>query len=348
MTTQQDLRRIALSSVDELTGQVGVEGIPRPSKFPVNEPMIGLWCDAVGDDNPAYQDVAWARSSRWGGIIAPATSLNMWTLPGYRRIHDVGEPLDVVTQTLNVTGFTSVAAVQNDHTYHRPLRPGDRLFQVQHLGWISERKRTALGEGYFFDIVSDFVTDEQENVGRATMRIFKWIPESRPDDVASALSPSRAAATEQTDEGATLPDAAETRNGEGIVPGTVLPQWSFDLSATRIIALAAATLDYNDVHFDRDAAVAAGARDIYMNILGSSGLMNRYLTDWAGPETELKGIRVVLKNQNHPGDRVRFSGVVRSMLPTDEPGRAVLEIDVLAVNQRGIHQEATVTLVTDA
>lgn len=346
MTDQQALHRMALSSVEELAEHVGVGGPPRPSKFPVNEAMIGMWCDAVGDENPAYQSAAWASSSRWNGIIAPATSLNMWTLPGYRRIHPPGEPLDVVTQTLNRAGFTSVAAVQNDHSYNRPLRPGDRLFQVQHLGWLSEHKRTALGEGYFFDIVSDFVTESGENVGRATMRIFKWMPNSGSGG--GNRLPIPASSAPETVAGKNESSVQPAHPASNLTPGAILPPWSLDLTATRIIALAAATLDFNDVHFDRDAAVAAGAKAIYMNILGSSGLMNRYLTDWAGPQAELKSIRVALRNQNHPGDTLGFSGVVRSVLPAEQTGRLAVELDVLAANQRGTHQEATVCLEVDA
>ncbi len=343
MSDIDSLAAVALGDVADLQGIVGQRGAPRPSKYPVNEAMIGLWCDAVGDDNPAYQDPEWAAGSRWGGIIAPATTLNMWTLPGFRRIHAVGEPLDVVTQTLNAAGFTSVAAVQNDHTYHRPLRPGDRLSQIQHLGWISALKCTALGEGYFFDIVSDFVTAEGEEVGRATMRIFKWAPGTG----GTAVSSSSAADAVAEDVAPPPTAVAQRVRGADLTPASVLPTWSLPLTATRITALAAATLDYNDVHFEQRAAVRAGAPDIYLNILGSSGLMNRYLTDWAGPEAELKSARVVLRNQNHPGDVVTFSGVVLSVADTGDDTRSLVEIEVRAQNVRGVHQVGVVTLEVD-
>src|SRR5690606_18201184 len=157
----------------------------------------------------------------------------------------VGEPLDVVTQTLNAAGFTSVAAVQNDHTYHRPLRPGDRLSQIQHLGWISALKRTALGEGYFFDIVSAFVTAEGEEVGRAPVRIFKWAPGTGVTAVTSASATDTVA----EDVAPAAMAVAQRVRGADLTEGSVLPTWSLPLTATRITALAAATLDYNDVHF---------------------------------------------------------------------------------------------------
>lgn len=346
--TASDQRTVALPEVDDLAAIVGQPGPPRLSKFPVNEPMIGLWCDAVGDENPAYQDDAWAARSRWAGITAPSTTLNMWTLPGYRRTHEVGEPLDVVRQTLDAAGFTSVAAVGNDHEYTRLLRPGDRLSQIQHLGWISPRKRTRLGEGHFFDIVSDFVTADGESVGHATMRIFKWAPGSaEPGAQDAAAEPAPAPAAEAGQPAPTRAEAFETLPAQGLAEGMQLRPWSIDLDATRIIALAAATLDYNDVHFERDAALAAGAQDIYLNILGSSGLMNRYLTDWAGPESTLRSTRVALRNQSHPGDTVTFSGTIRAVRPAEADDRALVDLDVRAVNQRGVHQVASVVLETN-
>jgi len=345
--------------LDELPALIGRRGAPRPAKFPVNAAMIGLWCDAVGDDNPAYVDADWARGSRWGGIIAPATSLNMWTLPGYRRIHPHGEPLDVVTESLNAAGFTSVAAVGNDHDYLRPLRPGDRLAQVQHLGALIGPKKTRLGEGYFFDIVSEFVTAEEETVGRATMRIFKWAPGSAGQAPASrgAASPGPSAASTSTpgregragraghvDPAGPVRTGRQTIGWSSVAPGQILPRWEMPLTATRIIALAAATLDYNDVHFEREAAVSAGAADIYMNILGSSGLMNRYLTDWAGPEAGLRAVRVALRGQNHPGDTVAFTGRVVDARAAEEPALGLVEVAVEARNARGPHLEATVTM----
>jgi hypothetical protein len=50
-----------------------------------------------------------------------------------------------------------------------------------------------------------------------------------------------------------------------------------------IVAAAIASRDYQDVHHDRDAAIRRGTPDIFTNILTSSGLVARYVTDWAGP-----------------------------------------------------------------
>ena len=55
-----------------------------------------------------------------------------------------------------------------------------------------------------------------------------------------------------------------------------------EATPTFVIASALATRDFQDVHHDRDLAVARGARDIFVNILTTTGLVQRYVSDWAG------------------------------------------------------------------
>ena len=65
--------------------------------------------------------------------------------------------------------------------------------------------------------------------------------------------------------------------------GTKLPELSLYGDPTFIISTAIATRDYQDVHHDRDKAQAKGSKDIFVNILTDTGLVQRYITDWAGP-----------------------------------------------------------------
>lgn len=92
--------------------------------------------------------------------------------------------------------------------------------------------------------------------------------------------------------------------------GEELPEWSLPLTPTTIVSTAIATRDWQDVHHDRDIAQAAGSKDIFMNILTSNGLVERYVVDWAGPDTELKGIAIRLGAPAYPYDTLTFSGEV--------------------------------------
>jgi len=72
------------------------------------------------------------------------------------------------------------------------------------------------------------------------------------------------------------------------------------------------TRDWFDAHHDRDRAVARGSKDVFMNIHTTLGLIERYVSDWCGPEARWRAIRVRLGAPNYPGDTMTLSGVVQS------------------------------------
>ncbi len=72
--------------------------------------------------------------------------------------------------------------------------------------------------------------------------------------------------------------------------GTTLPELKIFGDPTFIVSTAIATRDYQDVHHDRDLAQAKGSKDIFVNILTDTGLVGRYVTDWAGPNAFVKSI----------------------------------------------------------
>jgi hypothetical protein len=87
-----------------------------------------------------------------------------------------------------------------------------------------------------------------------------------------------------------------------------LPAWELPVTPTLVIGGAIATRDYQDVHHDRDAAVRRGSRDIFLNILTTTGLVQRYVTDWAGSGAVVHGIAIRLGAPCHPGDTLTFAG----------------------------------------
>ena len=109
--------------------------------------------------------------------------------------------------------------------------------------------------------------------------------------------------------------------------GQQIPAWSLPMTPTTIVSTAIATRDWQDVHHDRDIAQAAGSKDIFMNILTSNGLVERYVVDWLGKEfgmsdAELKGIAIRLGAPAHPYDTLTFNGTVESV----EDGIATIKV----------------------
>ena len=110
------------------------------------------------------------------------------------------------------------------------------------------------------------------------------------------------------------------------------------ITATLIVSTALASRDYQDVHHDRELAVERGSPDIFMNILTTSGLCARYVTDWAGPEARITRLAIRLGVPNYPHDTMTMDGAVRSVR-----GGAVA-VDVRGYNRLGNHVTGTVEL----
>ena len=121
--------------------------------------------------------------------------------------------------------------------------------------------------------------------------------------------------------------------------GTKLPELKIEGTPTFIISTAIATRDFQDVHHDRDLAQATGSKDIFVNILTDTGLVQRYITDWAGPSAIIKSIGLRLGVPWYAYDTVTFSGEVTEV--EDE----LVTVKVVGRNSLGDHIVATVTLV---
>ena len=124
-------------------------------------------------------------------------------------------------------------------------------------------------------------------------------------------------------------------NFDQVETGQVLPELVIDISARLIVASAIATRDYQDVHHDKARAQELGSKDIFMNILASNGLVGRYVTDWTGPQSLLKSVKIRLGAPNYPGDQMTLTGAVAKKWQAD--GENLLEIELVGKNSLGNH-----------
>jgi uncharacterized OB-fold protein len=118
------------------------------------------------------------------------------------------------------------------------------------------------------------------------------------------------------------------RPAEGALPDRVI-----DVTPTFVIASALATRDFQDVHHNRDLAVQRGARDIFINILTTTGLVQRYVSAWA-PDAVIRSVSIRLGVPCHAGETLTLSG-------------QALDDEVVAVTGRcslGDHVTATVRI----
>ncbi|MEV0783871.1 MaoC family dehydratase [Streptomyces sp. NPDC050423] len=131
-----------------------------------------------------------------------------------------------------------------------------------------------------------------------------------------------------------------TRRHCAVAVGDVLPELSIPVTRTLIVATALASRDYQDVHHDPALARERGSKDIFMNILTSNGLVDRYVTGWAGPAAVVRAIRIRLGVPNHPGDTMVLTGTVTGRSDADRS----VEIAVRGTNSLGAHLTGTVSV----
>ena len=97
---------------------------------------------------------------------------------------------------------------------------------------------------------------------------------------------------------------------EQVKEGQELPTATLDVTHTTIITGAIASRDFTPLHHDSGYAQKAGQKDIFMNNATICGLSGKYLTDWTGPEGELKEISFRIGTPCFPGDKTKMTGKV--------------------------------------
>ncbi|HEY3470236.1 MAG TPA: MaoC family dehydratase [Amycolatopsis sp.] len=121
-----------------------------------------------------------------------------------------------------------------------------------------------------------------------------------------------------------------------VAEGTELPPLTIEATPTFVVSTAIATRDFQDVHHDRDSAVARGSKDIFVNILTDTGLVQRFVSEWAGPEALIRSIKIRLGVPCYAYDTLTFTGRVVSA-----SGRDVV-VSVSGVDSLGEHVAGTV------
>lgn len=128
--------------------------------------------------------------------------------------------------------------------------------------------------------------------------------------------------------------------------GDILPELAVPVTRTLIVATAIASRDYQDVHHDPELAERRGSKDIFMNILTTNGLVERFIRSWAGPEATVAAIRIRLGAPNHPGDTMTLTGTVTALDPDPVSGGegSRAEVTVRGENSIGAHVTGTVVV----
>ncbi len=125
---------------------------------------------------------------------------------------------------------------------------------------------------------------------------------------------------------------------EDLAVGLALPRLAIPITVPLVAGGAIATRDYFPGHHDLEAARALGSPHIFMNILTTSGLVQRFVEHWAGTRCEFKAVKIKLGVPNYPGDTMTFTGEVSAL---DAASRCV-EVSLKGTNAIGPHVSGSV------
>lgn len=127
-----------------------------------------------------------------------------------------------------------------------------------------------------------------------------------------------------------------------VTAGQRLPELRIAGTPTFIVSTALATRDFQDVHHDRDLAHAKGSKDIFVNILTDTGLVERFVTDWAGQRARIRSVSLRLGVPWYAHDTLALSGTVENIAPD-----GLVTCKVVGTDSLGAHVTATVELTMD-
>lgn len=114
-----------------------------------------------------------------------------------------------------------------------------------------------------------------------------------------------------------------------IEAGHRLPPIRLELTVRRIVLTPAYTYDPFPGHFDVEFARAIGHPSIFMNTMPLLGLLDRLVTDWAGPDTFILKHAIALRSPAYAGTTLTVDGTITGKTDPDA-GQARTTIEVAA------------------
>jgi DUF4097 and DUF4098 domain-containing protein YvlB len=122
--------------------------------------------------------------------------------------------------------------------------------------------------------------------------------------------------------------------------GDALPEQRIPITSSLIVGGAVASQDFTKVHHDRVAAQATGMQDVFMNILTTNGLVERFVTDWAGVDATVKNVSIKLGTPNLPGETMVMTGSVTEK----DDAKNMVVVEVTGKNAWGNHVTGSIKL----
>ncbi len=347
-----------------------------------SEDSIRNWAYGCGDDNPLFTDPAYARKTRWGGVIAPGMMVGQINRPM------AGDPPTDEVRALKKSLFKGIHVFVSgsDWTFYRPVRPGDTIYSYG--GDLTCEVKQSDFAGRSVIITSRRVKVNQRAEVVATYDILRVLTE-RSTAVKKGKNLSIAPATYTQDEWREIEAAyaaehvqgAEPRYFEDVAKGDSLGlQIKGPLTVTDVICFHAAGYGFTPyaptsnrrahknrqripafyiknehgipdvaqrLHWDPVWAQAIGNPIAYDYGVMRENFLWQYLNDWAGDDAVIVSVHDEIRKFNYMGDVQRVTGEI--LAKRIDGARNLVDLGVKFTNQRGedtVRAAATIALAS--
>ena len=123
--------------------------------------------------------------------------------------------------------------------------------------------------------------------------------------------------------------------------GQALPAQAVPVTTASIVASSIAARDFHALHQNPDFAREQGHPHVFLSGLVSTGLAQRFVTAWAGPDARLLSHSTRLGVPHYAGESLLLTGSVTAQ---SQDSDRWIEITVVGVNSLGQHLQSIVRL----
>ena len=136
---------------------------------------------------------------------------------------------------------------------------------------------------------------------------------------------------------------------EDVEEGMGLPDLVKNPTTQQLVKYAGASGDYYQIHYDKDFAQSTGLDDVIIHGALKNAFLAQLVTDWMGPQGNLKRLACQYRGMDFPGQTATIKGAVTRKYQQD--GENLVDCDVWMENpeaQRTTPGSATVSLPSRA
>lgn len=171
---------------------LNVWGPYRMTRDPITETAIQRFCEVAQDGNPVYWDAEYAKTTRFGRLIAPPQALFAFTFAAWWTPNYVQERLDSDISELNggaaatpsvyticdEFGYAVNTVAGQEVEYLAPFGPGDGRIKMRGMTTnVTAEKTVRVGKGVFIASVTEYRTEVDDRlIGRSTLVLLRYRP----------------------------------------------------------------------------------------------------------------------------------------------------------------------------